>query len=155
VKRNVRVERVYPFPRERVFRALTDPAAVTAWLMPSDFQAKVGHRFQFRAKPQGNWNGIVDCVVTELEAPRRLAYSWSGQSRDGKKPALRSTVVSFTLHEEAGGTRVVLEHTGFSGLGEVLTSFILGAGWKHMMKTRLPAAMADAPVGKVADPTTH
>lgn len=42
----------YPHTPERVWRALTDPKALAAWLMPNDFAPVVGHRFTFRAPPQ-------------------------------------------------------------------------------------------------------
>ena len=137
MKRNIRLERHYPFPPERVFRALSDSDAMAEWLMPNDFQPKLGHKFQFKSKPQGNWNGITDCEVIELDPPRRLAYTWSGQHKDGKGKALRHTIVRWSLFAERGGTRLVLEHDGFEGWGEVAVSFILGMGWKKMMKTRM------------------
>jgi uncharacterized protein YndB with AHSA1/START domain len=49
MKRNVRIERFYPFPPERVFQSLTDPALLTQWLMENDFQPRLGHKFQFRS----------------------------------------------------------------------------------------------------------
>jgi len=139
MKRTIRLERRYPFPPERVFRALTDPAALADWLMPNDFQPKLGHRFQFRSKPQGNWNGITDCEVTQFDPPRRLAYSWSGQSTDGKGQAVAHTVVTWTLSPEGEGTLLVLEHGEFVGFSEVAVSFILGMGWKKKLKTAVGA----------------
>ena len=35
----------------KVWRALTEPELVAAWLMPNDLRAEVGHRFTFRAQP--------------------------------------------------------------------------------------------------------
>jgi uncharacterized protein YndB with AHSA1/START domain len=39
----------YPHPPEKVWRALTDPQAIAQWLMKNNFEARVGHKFQFRA----------------------------------------------------------------------------------------------------------
>ena len=36
-------EQTYPHPPERVWRALTEPAELGAWLMPTDFVALAGH----------------------------------------------------------------------------------------------------------------
>ena len=141
MKRDIHLERFYPYPPERVFRALTDPAAMNGWLMKNDFQPKVGHTFQFRSKPQGKWNGITDCEVTELDPPRSVAYTWTGKNQDGST-ALARTVVRWTLTPESAGTRLVLDHLGFQGFGEIVVSFILGMGWKRMMKSRLAAAIA-------------
>lgn len=140
MKRNIRLERFYAFPPERVFRALTDPTAMADWLMKNDFQPRLGHKFQFRSKPQGNWNGITDCEVIEFEPPRRIAYTWTGQNKNGGM-ALANTTVRWTLQPEKDGTRLLLEHTGFNGFGEVAVSFMLSMGWKKMLKTRLPAAI--------------
>jgi len=142
MKRSIHLERVYPFPPERVFRALTDPQALAEWLMPNDFQPKLGHAFQFRSRPQGNWNGVTDCEVVEFDPPRRLAYTWSGQNKDGTGRALNRTLVTWTLVAEGSGTRLILEHTGFTGFSEVATSFLLGLGWRRMLKLRFPAQLA-------------
>jgi uncharacterized protein YndB with AHSA1/START domain len=82
--------------------------------------------------------------VTELDPPRRLAYTWSGQSKNGKGKALRHTVVTWSLTPRDGGTQLVLEHTGFEGWGEVAVSFILGMGWKKKLSGQLPGLIAGA-----------
>jgi uncharacterized protein YndB with AHSA1/START domain len=43
-------EETYPHPPERVWRALTDPAELGSWLMPTDFTAKAGSRFTLDAR---------------------------------------------------------------------------------------------------------
>jgi uncharacterized protein YndB with AHSA1/START domain len=135
-KRAVILEQEYPFPPERVWRALTDSKALAEWLMPNDFQPKIGHKFQFNVGPQWGWRGFVECEVLEIDEPRRLAYSWVG---DPKHPV---TVVTWILTAVEGGTRLRLEHTGFQGLRGLMDKFILGSGWKGMLKKSLPAAIA-------------
>ena len=73
---SINLEATYPHPPERVWAALTDRRAMAEWLMPNDFEPRLGHRFQFRVANAKGWSGIVDCVVTELVPPRHLAYSW-------------------------------------------------------------------------------
>lgn len=141
MKRDVILERIYPYPIERVWRALTDPQALGDWLMKCpDFVPEVGHKFRFTAKPQPGWRGWVDCEVLAVEPPRRLSYSWDGSAE------LKPTTVTWTLAPVAGGTRLRLEHTGFEGVRAVLVSFILGAGWKKMLRTRFATAL-----GRVGD----
>jgi uncharacterized protein YndB with AHSA1/START domain len=143
MKRDLRLERVYPQSPERVWRALTDRRALSQWLMETDFEPTVGHRFTFRAKPQPGWDGVTYCEVIEIDPPRRLAYTWRGGS--GKdKPLTLDTVVRFTLAPEGTGTRLILEHTGFSGLKSVLVSFMMKAGWKKKLRTSLDAAIASS-----------
>jgi uncharacterized protein YndB with AHSA1/START domain len=80
---------------------------MAAWLMPNDFEARVGHKFQSRTKPMPGWRGFVECEVNEVVAPRRLAHTWLGDA-DGQAP----TIVGWALLEPAdGGTRLRLEHT--------------------------------------------
>lgn len=135
MKRDLRFENVYPFPLERVWRAITDPAAISDWLMPNDFQPRLGHKFTFQTKPRPGFDGVVRSEVTELEPPRRLAYTWRGGGLD--------TLVRFTLEPAAEGTRLILEHTGFEGLRGLMVSHILGSGWgSKILKVHLPGAIA-------------
>ena len=45
--RTVVVERDFPYPPERIWRALTQPHLIQEWLMKTDFVQVVGHRFEF------------------------------------------------------------------------------------------------------------
>lgn len=146
----IKIEVVYPFPPERVWRALTEPTALAEWLMPTaDFAPQRGHKFQFRWKPTADWRGIVDCEVIELEAPRRLAYTWRGELN---QPA---TLVTWTLEPVGGGTRLRLEHTGFDS---TMQQAAAGAqhGWRRMLEAQLPQVLAqlDAPRRKPATSET-
>ena len=71
MKRDLRLEETYPYPPERIWRALTDSEAMADWLMPNTFEPRIGHRFQFRTKPRRD-DGIVSCSAG-LD-PRNLAY---------------------------------------------------------------------------------
>ena len=134
MRRDLRFEATYPHPPERVWRALTERAALAAWLMENDFEPRLGHRFTFRTRPAPGFDGVVHCEVTELEPPRRLAYTWKGGKID--------TTVSFALEAVEGGTRLVLEHRGFAGAGGMMVSYILGNGWKKMVEKKLPEVVA-------------
>ena len=134
MKRDLRFEVVYKHPIEKVWRALTDPKAITQWLMENDFEPRLGHKFMFHSKPQPGWDGKSYCEVIELDPPRRLAYTWRGGSID--------TLLRITLEPVADGTRMVLEHSGFRGLKAVMVSFIMGAGWKGIVNKRIPAVLA-------------
>lgn len=98
-------------PIERVWRALTDPATLSRWMLfaSNDFQPVVGHTFQFRDAP--GWDGAVDCEVIEVDEPHRLSYTWA---TDGASDTPNATVVTWTLAETEGGvTRLHLEQSGF------------------------------------------
>jgi uncharacterized protein YndB with AHSA1/START domain len=125
---------VYEHPVERVWRALTDRGALAQWLMPNDFEPRIGHRFKFRTDPQPGFDGIVDCEVLELEPPRTLAITWRGGPID--------TVVRWTLEPlEANRTRMRFEQSGFEGAEGLRVSRILLGGFDRMYGDRLPQVL--------------
>lgn len=105
--RSVVVEREFPHPPERLWRALTQPHLIQEWLMKNDFAPVVGHRFHL----SGDWGGVLDCEVLEVAPNETLSYTWNFAHAD---PAfdLRS-VVTFTLTPTGTGTRLRMEQTGF------------------------------------------
>ena len=91
---------------EKVWRALTDPALLGEWLLPVlDLKLEPGAAFTFTAPPQPGWDGIVHCRLLEIDAHRRLSYTWVVDDID--------TVVMFTLTPTASGTRLSLVQSGF------------------------------------------
>lgn len=122
MKRDLKLEEIYPYSPEKVWKALTDSEILGKWLMENDFEPHVGHKFNFRTKPTPGFDGIVHCEVLEVDEPRRLSYTWKGGTID--------TVVTFILKPISDGTHLTLEHKGFEGLKAIATSFILGSGWK-------------------------
>ena len=105
--RSVVVEREMPFPPERLWRALTTPHLMEAWLMKTDFEPVVGRRFNLR----GDWGGVLDCEVLTVEPGRALAYTWD-HAHDDPAFDLKS-VVTFTLTPTGTGTHLRMEQTGF------------------------------------------
>jgi uncharacterized protein YndB with AHSA1/START domain len=107
--RTLAVERVFPHPPEKLWRALTESPLLAQWMMNNDFAPVVGRKFQFRAEPMPNWNGIVDCEVLVVDPLKQLSYSWGvGSEADGLQ-----WVVLWTLTPAEGGTRVRMEQSGF------------------------------------------
>lgn len=105
--RSVVVEREMPFSPEKLWRALTQPHLMEAWLMKNDFEPVVGHRFTLR----GDWGGVLDCEVLTVEPGRTLSYTWNHVHAD---PAYDlKSVVTFTLTPTIAGTRLRMEQVGF------------------------------------------
>jgi uncharacterized protein YndB with AHSA1/START domain len=93
-------------PPEKVWRALTDPVLLAEWLLPVvDLQFAPGAAFGFKAPPQPGWDGSVNCRFLEIDAHRKLSYSWVVGDLD--------TVVTFTLTPTASGTLLSLVQSGF------------------------------------------
>ncbi|HEX3968990.1 MAG TPA: SRPBCC domain-containing protein [Edaphobacter sp.] len=107
--RTLVVERVFPHPPAKLWRALTESPLLAQWMMNNDFEPMVGRKFQFRADPAPNWNGIVDCEVVSVEPLQRLSYNWGV---GGVESGLQ-WVVLFTLTPTEGGTHVRMEQSGF------------------------------------------
>lgn len=90
----------------KVWRALTDPALLTQWLLPTlDFSLTPGAAFQFRTQAQPGWDGVVHCTLLDADAPHSLRYAWVVGDLD--------TVVTFVLTPTDTGTRLSLTHAGF------------------------------------------
>jgi len=103
------VERVFPHPPEKLWRALTEGELLAQWMMKNDFEPVVGRRFQFLADPAPKWNGVVDCEVLIVEPFQRLSYNWGvGGSESGMQ-----WVVLWTLTPAEGGTHLRMEQSGF------------------------------------------
>ena len=136
----------YDFPQSpaKVWRVLTEPDLLTAWLMPNDIRPVVGHRFTFRAQPVPGWDGVVHCEVLDAEPHRLLRYSWRGGSRDiqGYGHVL-DTVVTWTLTPTAeGGTRLHLVHEGFTP-ADAFAYENMGNGWRSHLAARLTRILAE------------
>jgi uncharacterized protein YndB with AHSA1/START domain len=100
--RSVVVEREFPHPPEKLWRALTQPPLIEEWLAKNDFAPAVGHRFQLRSTPSPHWNGITDCEVLVFEPLQRLVYSWNASGEEAATGP--RTVVTFTLTPTKTGT---------------------------------------------------
>jgi uncharacterized protein YndB with AHSA1/START domain len=91
---------------EKVWRALTDPVLLAEWLLPVvDLELEPEAAFTFKAPPQPGWDGAVNCRFLEIEALRKLSYTWVVGDID--------TVVTFTLTPTASGTHLSLVQSGF------------------------------------------
>ena len=105
--RSVVVEREFPHPPEKLWRALTQPHLIEEWLMKNDFAPVVGHHFNLR----GDWGGVLDCEVLFIDPNRTLTYSWDF-AHDDAAYSLRS-VVTLTLTPTSTGTHLRMEQSGF------------------------------------------
>lgn len=98
--RSVVIEREFPFPARKIWRALTQPHLIQEWLMKNDFKPVVDHRFTFSA----DW-GSVACQVRTIEEDKMLSYSWAAYGLD--------SVVTWTLTPTETGTLLRMEQSGF------------------------------------------
>ena len=105
----IRRELKFPQPREQVWSALANSAALAEWMFPNDFEPRIGHRFTFHMppNPQARFDGLtVHCEVIKCTPHSELAFTWVVGD-------FLNTVVSYRLEPDGAGTRVLFEHSGF------------------------------------------
>lgn len=91
---------------DKVWRALTEPALLTEWLLPViGFRLERDATFTFKTQPQPGWDGTVDCRLLDIDPPHKLSYTWVVGPID--------TVVTFALTPTATGTHLSLVQRGF------------------------------------------
>ncbi len=83
------------------------------------------------------WAGVVFCEVLEVDAPNYLRYSWKGDEASHD-----ITEVTYTLAPMPGGTRFTWHHAGFTGLGGLAMSTLLGNVRRKMLDEGLPPVLA-------------
>ena len=132
MKDKIELDAVYPHPPERVWRALTDPAALGGWLMPGEFKPLIGFRFRFD-RPSGE---AVKGKVIEVEEGQLLAYTWD--DGETKEPS----VVVWTLAHESDGTRVRLEHRYVETPEVTCLQLPTYFNWRYALRHRLPGLLA-------------
>jgi uncharacterized protein YndB with AHSA1/START domain len=103
--RSVIVEKEFPHPPQKVWRALTESSLIEQWLMKNDFQPVQGHSFQLRMDPVPNWNGVIDCEVITVDPSKTLSYTWGTLGL--------GSVVTFTLTPTDVGTHLRVVQSGF------------------------------------------
>ncbi|MET0135121.1 MAG: SRPBCC domain-containing protein [Kibdelosporangium sp.] len=135
---DIHTDAFLPHPPERVWRALTDPALLAAWLMPNDFLPRVGHRFTFRTAPAPGFDGVVRCEVLDLRPLELLRISWAGG------PGV-DTTVTWRLVAEGRGTRLFLRHEGFDETDPRQQAVwrLLDGGWRSHLARRLESLLGE------------
>jgi len=99
-------------PPPEVWDYLTKPELLAQWLMETDFQPIVGHKFTFTC------NAVHYCEVLEVTPFKRLVYSWQATSRRTGQPFISKVV--WTLVPKGKGTELHLIHNGFIALEDAL-----------------------------------
>ncbi len=139
MKPQIEIKRVYKYPIVAVWNALTDKEALSDWLMETtDFELKVGHSFKLKTKPQGKFDGILNCKIISFDAPNSISYLW--QSNGMKNPTTVNWVLKAISESE---THLHLSHNGFEGVSGWLTRQMLGIGWKKLLSNKLKNYLQD------------
>jgi uncharacterized protein YndB with AHSA1/START domain len=133
----IRREIIINAPVAKVWEHIIDPKKIAGWLMPTDFEARVGKEFSLDCHEQGK----VSCVVKEIVPQQKLVYSFRS------KITKVETLVTVTLAKEGQTTRLTLIHSGWDALppGEQGVADQFGEGWGGFLKNlqdKFPAMAA-------------
>jgi uncharacterized protein YndB with AHSA1/START domain len=130
----ITVDKVLPYPPERIWRTLTKSELLAKWLMPNDFEPVAGYRFTFQTKPMGDWDGIVHCQVLQCDPPHLLRYSWKGGADSNTDYGTRlDSTVTWTLTRVEQGTHVSMVHDGFVFPANQFAFNVMSSGWGKIL----------------------
>ena len=113
----LRLTRTFTAPREKVFRAWTDPEEVKRWFNPPGYETpsaeidlRVGGKYRvgMRKLPDGEVF-YLSGTYREVRPPERLVYTWRWEA----EPELGDTLVTVEFHDRGGSTNIVLTHDLF------------------------------------------
>lgn len=102
-------------PAERVFAVLTDPIEVDRWIA-TDAAIDLDEK-QYSL----GWEGVPPAKILDLDVNAKLSHEWSD-----------ATVVTWTLAESGGKTRLTFVHSGFAkdqDVGDVKTGWLNFVNW--------------------------
>jgi uncharacterized protein YndB with AHSA1/START domain len=124
-------ERHIDRPVDKVWAALTIPERVADWCgNAAEIDLRLGGVFCIHW-PDGM--GVMNGVITALEPPRRLEYSWHEPT-----VKLQASKVRWTLSPDGGGCRLTLEHIFTEVDRKSVTEF--AAGWHDLYDAIVRAA---------------
>src|SRR6266545_2244486 len=76
--RSISMEYDLPHPPAKVWRALTEPELLAAWLMNNDMRPRVGQSFTFKDKPMPWWDGSCTARCWRSICTSACARCWRG-----------------------------------------------------------------------------
>ena len=113
----VRLRRVLPASRERVYDALTNPAGLTRWWGPNgftcpsiEFEPQVGSGYRIAMQPPEGELFHLTGEFREVSPPVRLGFTfvWEPPAPDDQE-----TLAQLSLKNERGGTELTLVQGSF------------------------------------------
>lgn len=113
----LRTARIIPAPRERVFRAWTDPEQLRRWWGPGRFTTphaevdlRPGGGYVLVMQPPDGTPMRLAGTYREVRPPERLVYTWRWE---GGFPESGETLVEVNFRDRGDQTEVIVVHRGF------------------------------------------
>lgn len=112
----LQINRTFSAPRERVFRAWTEPEALKQWFVPgeevftasAEVDLRVGGKYRLVMQSSTGERYIAAGTYREIRFPEKLVFTWSFEGSD-----MGETLVSLEFHDRGGSTELVLTHEFF------------------------------------------
>ncbi|MUM15431.1 SRPBCC domain-containing protein [Mycobacterium sp. CBMA271] len=107
---SVTVGQFYPYSAGQVWQAITSATLVSDWTAGEDAKSfKAGTKFTLATfpLPEVGFAGSGECEFIELVPNERMAYRFTTPEKAW------DLLVTWTLHPESGGTRLLVVHNGF------------------------------------------
>ena len=128
---------------ETVWTFLTDPAKVTTWMgLSATYDLRRGGEWRSEVVP----DNIASGEFVEIDAPRRLVYTWGWEPRGGEQNPVPSgsSTIEFELVADGDGTLLHFVHRDLPS-EEATASH--AHGWDHYFE-RLVVAAAGGDAGR-------
>jgi uncharacterized protein YndB with AHSA1/START domain len=110
--------RTFAAPREKVFRAWTDPALLKKWWAAgpgftptvAEIDLRVGGRYRLGMRaPDADADYVVAGTYREVQRPARLVYTWAWEGAGAPE-----TLVTVEFLDRGAQTEVILTHEQFA-----------------------------------------
>ena len=137
----VQKEIVLNAPRERVWKAISDPAEFGAWfgVDMTGVTFAAGQDVLGKVTTPGYEGLPFEMVIDRIEAPRLFSFRWHpyGIDPDYDYSDEPMTLIEFELEEVTGGTRLTVTESGFDAvpLARRAEAFRMNSeGWAIQMR---------------------
>jgi uncharacterized protein YndB with AHSA1/START domain len=127
----VRIEMTLPAPRDKVFRAWTEPKELKKWFTPCDESSKplshavdlkVGGKYRVEIRTAQGRKDVLSGIYREVRPPEKLVYSWKWTEEKAKEDKAAEpgdtmegeSRVTVLLRDLGGKTELILTHDLFA-----------------------------------------
>ena len=129
MQKTLRKKRIfYGIPIETLWEAITEGKQLEGWFMENNFVGGENNSFEFLDKPGEKWKGVFHGEIISYQPTINIAYSWSHNKLK------HTTYVWWKLDSQGDNTTLEIEHSGFKGFSDYLTSFNYSKFWNRKLK---------------------